>query len=86
MRWFWVIPAILIMILPEAAPLAVAVDPESLMVGSRPALGPIEPILLIFMGGLLVCLAAIVRRTAGKTVNKSLHRIPHAPAFPQPRN
>lgn len=86
MRWFWVIPAILIMIMPEAVSMAVAADPESLVAGSRPVFDSIEPILLVFLGGLLVCLAAIGRKTTGQNAPNALHRIPHAPAFPQARS
>mgnify|MGYP006918528800 CR=1 FL=1 len=86
MRWFWIIPAILIMIMPEAVSLAVAADPVSLTVGSRPVLDSIEPVLLVFLGGLLVCLAAIGRKSTGKNAPNALHRMPHAPAFPQARN
>lgn len=86
MRWYWVIPAILIMIMPEAVALAVAADSEGHRIASGPVAGSIEPILLVFMGGLLVCLAALVRKTRGKTAPKPLNRMPHAPAFPQARN
>lgn len=86
MRWVWIIPAILIMILPEAVPPVVAAGPETLVVAGRPVTGSVEPILIILMGGILVCLAAIGRRATRRTTTKTVHRVPHAPAFTQTRH
>lgn len=80
MRWIWIIAVILIMILPEAAAVAVAAEPAT--PPDPQAFGSLEALVLIVVGAVLVYLAALGRRAK----RNQPKRVSNAPAFPQPRN
>lgn len=82
-RFFWIIPAIVIMILPMAGAVTMAADPASMvMTSDTPEEMGGESSRLIVLGGIFVSIAALGRRSLRKTSN----RTHHAPAFPQQRN
>ena len=83
MRWIWIVPVILIMILPEAAGVAVAAETATPATPpSSQAFGNLEGPLLILAGIVMVYLAALGRRA------KRGHpkRVSNAPVFSQQRN
>ena len=83
MRFIWIIPAILIMIMPESWTVVLAAEPTSLAVSSVSSVsGMSEALLLILIGGIFIWIAALGRKAKRHTPTK----VHHAPAYPQQRS
>lgn len=68
MRPAWILPVLLIMVLPEAFGIAMAAENAwPIITASRPAWPSIESPVLVMLGCILVGLAAWVRRTVRRS-------------------